>query len=115
MHVSRTAALAFAGAAMALAPVHAFHVSGAAPKVHFKGISDPLFTPAMQDYFETQMNAEVKAAFDKTIDTANAQLTQFESQKQLAQGMGNANAYAANSATLQGFQNYDLFAVSSGF
>jgi hypothetical protein len=114
MHVSRTAALALAGAAMALTTVHAFHVSGSAPGVHFKGISDPRFTPAMQAYFEDKMNAEVKDAFDKTIDTANAKLSQFESQKQLAQGMGNANAYATNSATLQGFQNYDLFAVSSG-
>lgn len=115
MHVSRTVALAFAGVAMALTGAHAFHVSGSAPGVHFNGISDPRFTPAMQAYFEEKMNGEVKAAFDKTIDTANAKLSQFESQKKLAQGMGNANAYAANSATLQGFQNYDLFAVSAGF
>ncbi|MBW8888070.1 MAG: hypothetical protein JF616_09975 [Fibrobacteres bacterium] len=115
MQVSRTAALVLAAAAMALNTAHAFRVSGSAPNVHFKGISDPRFTPAMQAYFEDKMNAEVKDAFDKTIDTANAKLSQFQSQKQLAQGMANANAYATNSATLQGFQNYDLFAVSTGF
>ena len=114
MHASRTAALAFAFAAMALTTAHAFRVTGTAPGVHFKGVADPRFTPAMQAYFEGKMNAEVKDAFDKTIDTANAQLSQFESQKKLAQGMANANVYATNSATMQGFQNYNLFALSSG-
>jgi hypothetical protein len=114
MRLSRTAWIAFGFAAMASAPAHSFKVSGTAPKVHFNGINNAKF-PGLQSYFETKMNTEVAAAFTSTIDTANAQMKGFNSQKDLAQAMANANVYSANSATLQGYQNYSLFAVSTGF
>jgi hypothetical protein len=36
-------------------------------------------------------------------------------QEKLAKGFGNANAYSAQAATLQGYQGYSLFAVTGGF
>jgi hypothetical protein len=105
--------VSFGLVAMALTAGHAFKVAGTAPKVNFNNINNAKF-PGLKDFFEQKMNAEVKTAFDNTIDSANSQLKGFNSQKDLAQGMANANAYSSNSATLQGFQNYDLFAISSG-
>lgn len=102
------------GLTLSAVPIHAFDISATAPKVHFNGIGNSKF-PALQSYFEKKMNDEVKSAFDSTLGQARRQLNGFGSQKDLAQGMANANAYSANSATLQGYPNYDLFAVSSGF
>lgn len=114
MHARRTALLAIGIMSMALTPVHAFKITGTAPTVTFN-VSDPKFSGALQTYFETKMNGEVAAAFNSTIDSANKNLSGFRSQKNLAEGMANANAYSSNSATMQGYGNYDLFAVSSGF
>lgn len=105
--------LALGFAAMASTSVHAFKITGTAPQVHFNGISNSNF-PALKAYFEEKMNNEVRSAFDTTLADANRQLSGFGSQKDLAQGMANANVYSSNSATLQGYPNYDLFAVSSG-
>src|SRR5690606_30985767 len=48
------------------------------------------------------------------LETARENFAGFEQQKNLAEAFGNANAYSMNSATLQGFQNYSLFAVATG-
>jgi hypothetical protein len=98
----------------AVTAANAFDIDGVAPKVHFNGITNSKF-PGLQAQFEEKMNGEVKVAFDNSIASAKDKLKGFKEQKELAQGMANANAYSSNSATLQGFQNYDLFAVSSGF
>lgn len=92
---------------------NAFEIEGVAPQVKFN-TTNPLFTSAMKAEFETKMNAEVGTAFNNTIDTARKNLAGFKQQKELAQGFGNANAYSMHSATLQGFQNYSLFAVATG-
>src|SRR4051812_46527738 len=115
MHARRTALIAIGITSMALTSAHAFKIKGTAtPTVKFN-FSDPNFNGAVHDYFEKRMNDEVSAAFNSTLDTANKALSGFGSQKKLAQGMANANAYSSNSATMQGYGNYDLFAVSSGF
>ena len=115
MRASKTAWIAIGFAAAVSTTAHAFEVTGTAPQVQFQGVSNSAFNSAMKAYFETRMNGEVKAAFQATLDTANARMSGFGSQQELARGMANANAYASNSATLQGYQNYSLFAVSSGF
>ena len=94
---------------------HGFSIDGTAPSVEFKGSTDnnPIFAPikaAVQD----SMNSEVKRAFDTTLSKTRAKLAGFKEQKELAQGFANANAYSMNSATLQGFQNYSIFAVATG-
>ncbi len=114
MRLSSTAWIAIGLSALASAPAHAFKVSGKAPEVHFNGITNSQF-PGLKAFFEGKMNAEVKTAFDSTIYNANAKMQGFNSQKDLAQAMANANVYSANSASLQGYQNYSLFAVSTGF
>jgi hypothetical protein len=96
---------------------HALSIKGVKPTVEFNNsqLNQTLFTSQMEALFESKMNDEVGVAFDKTIADANEVLSSFKEQKKLAQGMANANAYSSNSATLQGFQNYDLFAVATGF
>lgn len=101
--------------AAAMGAGQAWEINGKAPKLEFKGMSGNNNFAGLKADIEGRMNAEVGRAFNQTLDTARKNLAGFKSQKQLAQGMANANAYSANSATLQGLQNYDLFAVSSGF
>lgn len=113
MHPNRIGWMTILLAAAAVTTGHSFSIDGTAPTVHFNGITNAKF-PQFQAEFESKMNAEVKTAFDNTIATANTNLQGFREQKDLAQGMANANSYSSNSATLQGFQNYDLFAVSAG-
>lgn len=92
----------------------AFEIEGTAPEVEFNAAnSNPLFDQYRTE-MQTKMNVEVKDAFDKTIETARAQLKGFKEQKKAAEGFANANAYSTNSATFQGFQNYSLFAVGAG-
>jgi len=115
MHARKTASLAIGIATLALTSVHAFHITGKAPSVTFNSISDPNFNGTVRATIEKAMNDKLTAAFNSTLDTANKALSGFGSQKNLAEGMANANAYSSNSATMQGYGNYDLFAVSSGF
>ncbi|MEO6097759.1 MAG: hypothetical protein ABIW76_19740 [Fibrobacteria bacterium] len=91
----------------------AFSIKGTPPEVIFHS-NNPFFTPAMQATFESRMNGEVATAFNANIASADSTLKGFKEQKDLAQGFANANAYSVNSATLQGFQNYSLFAVATG-
>lgn len=90
---------------------HAIEIGGTAPKI---SITAPI-NPAIRTAIETEMNNSLTASFDKTKADANENLKNFNEQKNLAKGFANANAYSMNSATLQGYQNYDLFAVSTGF
>lgn len=97
----------------AVSVVHSLTIDGSEPTVTFQNTS-PLFATYKTEFL-TKMNDQVKVAFGKTLDTARANLVSFKQQKKLARAFGNANAYSVNSATLQGFQNYSLFAVASGF
>jgi hypothetical protein len=115
MRLSRTAWIAISLSALAATAARAFEVTGTAPKVHFNGVNNSAFNSTMRAYFETKMNGEVETAFNATLVDANTKMKGFKSQKDLAQAMANANVYSANSATLQGYQNYSLFAVSTGF
>ncbi|HKP94976.1 MAG TPA: hypothetical protein VJ385_04390 [Fibrobacteria bacterium] len=90
-----------------------FTIGGESPTVEFH-TTNPLFTPSMKAQFEDKMNGQVDTAFRALMDTARKNLAGFKEQKELAQGFANANAYSVNSATLQGFQNYSLFAVATG-
>lgn len=60
-------------------------------------------------------DAALQTALDVTVASANTQLALFKNQSELAKGFADANAFSSHSATLQGFQNYDLFAVGVGF
>lgn len=58
--------------------------------------------------------SEFTTTLDKLEASANDELSKYGSQKELALGFGNANAYAAQSATLQGYQGYKLFSLMGG-
>jgi hypothetical protein len=54
------------------------------------------------------MNRAVSLISDKPFFTST-------SQNDLARGFGDAGIYANQASTLQGYQDYDLFALSAGF
>lgn len=89
---------------------YSFDITGTAPTI---SVQDPVAQLALPQ-FETTMNATLATAFNNTIDTAKKNLSGFKELKNLAEGFANANAYSINSASLQGFQNYSLFALAGG-
>jgi len=60
------------------------------------------------------LNAVLGNNFNIAIDNANAELESYDSFRKLAKGFGNANACASNAGTLQGYQDYSLFAITTG-
>jgi hypothetical protein len=60
------------------------------------------------------LNTTISSAFANAELNANNDLAKYHDQKDLAKGFGNANAYAAQAGTLQGYQDYDIFAVTTG-
>jgi hypothetical protein len=92
---------------------HSLKIDGTAPTLVISPTNPASSNPQLVEYTKN-LNATLKVTFDKSLDTARAKLSVFKEQKKLAEGFGNANAYSMNSATLQGFQNYSLFAVATG-
>jgi hypothetical protein len=71
------------------------------------------------DYFigspeVTALQNAINSAYSTAEISANNELSKYHDQKDLAKGFGNANAYAAQAGTLQGYQDYDIFAVTTG-
>ena len=60
------------------------------------------------------LDSDLQAAFDLALADAETELQKYDNQPDLARGFANANAFAAQAATIQGFQDYTLFAVSTG-
>jgi hypothetical protein len=110
------AAIIFSGAQGYASPTIAI----AAPTITFDGADDAFGIPGLDatlnDYFLPTSDGGI--AFQDSIDQletdANTELANYGDQESLAMGFGNANAYAAQSATLQGYQGYKTFAVMGG-
>ncbi|MBN2400916.1 MAG: hypothetical protein JXN64_00810, partial [Spirochaetes bacterium] len=60
------------------------------------------------------LNAVLASQFAVIMDEAFDELVKFSNQPDLAKGFANANAYTAQAATHQGYQDYSLFAVTTG-
>ncbi|MGQ9841968.1 MAG: hypothetical protein ACUVRK_00250, partial [Spirochaetota bacterium] len=60
------------------------------------------------------LNTKIQSSFTTAITQANQDLAPYHDQDKLATGFVNANLYSTNSATHQGFQNYSLFAITTG-
>ena len=70
-------------------------------------------TPLVND---GDIQGEINTASQTLQDNLNNNFfSKFTHQVNLARGIGNANNAAANAATNQGYQNYDLFSVQAGF
>jgi hypothetical protein len=78
---------------------YAIKLSGRAPHTSNSDLNNIL-----DDVFENRL-----------LNEANDELTKFDDQPKLAKGFANANVYAAQAATQQGFQDYSIFAVTTGF
>lgn len=60
------------------------------------------------------IDTELQNQFEDAIDQAFTDLSIYSNQPDLAKGFANANTYTAQAGTLQGYQDYDIFAVSTG-
>jgi hypothetical protein len=69
---------------------------------------------ALSNLFGSTTNTLLQTELDKLEATTQEELDKYGSQDDLAKGFGNANSYAGQSATLQGYQGYKLFSVSTG-
>lgn len=81
-----------------------------APTIEFSG-NDAALDAKLNEIFQ---GSEFTAVWDELETSANDTLSSYGSQENLALGFGNANAYAAQSATLQGYQGYKLFSLMGG-
>lgn len=63
---------------------------------------------------ENEINNALAVAFDSLVDDANVLLAKYNDQEKIARGCANANAYASRAATHQGYQDYSIFAITSG-
>jgi hypothetical protein len=109
---SRTSCLMVIGIVGSFSIGNALVIKGDSPKMT---IVDPVAAanPFVTE-FRDNLNATLDSSFKASLDTTRNQLKGFKDLTNLAQGFANANAYSMNSATLQGFQNYSLFAVATG-
>jgi hypothetical protein len=86
-------------------------VTVTAPQIDF---TDPTIKALLGTQVTTQINQTLTDAAAQV--QSQSDISKYDgNQKKLAKGFGNANAYSAQSATLQGYQGYSLFAVSGGF
>jgi len=69
----------------------------------------------LNSLFDTATGTVFNAAMDQIDVQIKDQLGGTNDPELLAKGFGNANAYASQSATLQGYQGYKTFAVLGGF
>ena len=60
------------------------------------------------------LNAEISTEFNNSINDANDEIGQYKDQDDLAMGFANASVYASQVATHQGYQDYSLFAITTG-
>lgn len=64
--------------------------------------------------FDTMINDILSASFTTLLASANDELAKYEDQKDIARGFANASAYSSRAATQQGYQDYSIFALTSG-
>ena len=91
--------------AICITSAQAAYITGAAPQVIIP--TEPVV--------ETALNNDLILKMQEALLDANLELNKFNDQKDLVKGFGNANAYASRAATQQGYQDYDVFAVTTGF
>ncbi len=63
---------------------------------------------------EVALNDRIEEIFDNLRTQAQTEVDPYDKQDQLAQGFGDAAIMATNSASLNGYQNYSLFAIAIG-
>ncbi len=67
---------------------------------------------------ENQLKGPLETTMDTTfttmLDEARNELSQYGNQEKMAKGFGEANAFASHAGSLQGYRNYDIFAIGFG-
>lgn len=70
--------------------------------------------PATRTQIQTIAQNQINIMSDSIEAQSNAAFSKYTTQRDLAKGFGNANAYSSQSGTLYGWNNYKLFNVSGG-
>lgn len=83
-----------------------------APVLEFN-TGNTVIDTALNNYFVN--STELTGTINNINTNINNQLSGYGEQTQFAEGFGNANVFASRSSTIQGFQGYKLFSVSTGF
>jgi hypothetical protein len=78
------------------------------------GNTPPSIPNPTSDATITAINGILSTQYNSAISQANTDLQKYGDQPELAKGFANANAYAAQAGTLQGYQDYDIFAITTG-
>lgn len=84
-----------------------FIVESSFAGIKIEGDAPVINNAALQD--------EVQTAFDAALNQSLDRIDKYGDQPDLAKGFGDAAAMATNVASLNGYQNYDLFAVALGW
>jgi hypothetical protein len=87
--------------------------TGTAPTITITNLNGDT-SSATLDPLNAALNGQIATQFTAGLNEANLELAKYHNQGDLAKGFANANAYAAQAATHQGFQDYTLFAITSG-
>ncbi|MFH0977363.1 MAG: hypothetical protein V1874_16410 [Spirochaetota bacterium] len=60
------------------------------------------------------LNIAISGVWNTMLANVKAELDKYDNQEKLAKGFANANTYSTNVATLEGYQDYSLFALMTG-
>lgn len=98
----------------ASAPVYSIEIDITAPKVTSVNTGEPALDTLLMSMFTQTADNEFNTAINELETKTNKELAPYGEQDLFAKGFANANAYSAQSATLQGYQGYKLFALMGG-
>lgn len=91
--------------------VKAATIDGTPPTINSMSVTGTPLTPAQL----TTLNNDILAAWTSIKNQINLDLAKYDNQDKLAKGFANANAYTTSAATTQGYQDYSLFSLTTGF
>ncbi len=93
--------------------VQAITIYGTPPRITFTNVYGET-NPAYLEDISNEINEQLNASFEDALTEANGELARYNKQTKLAKGFANASVYASRSATHQGYQDYSLFAITTG-
>lgn len=93
--------------------IFAASVTGTAPQITLVGKGAA--TGQNLSTITNSLNSQISSSYTTAVNKANDVVSKYKGMNDLSTGFGNATAYANRVGTLQGYQDYDLFAVMFGF
>lgn len=75
----------------------------------------PAFYASVDPSKINELNVLIRNSFNYLVNDADRKVEKFKNFENIAHGFSNSNTYASRTGMLQGYQNYDIVAVSMGF